>query len=162
MKITIELPEVMTASIRGIEVSLDLFTATPEVQAQIATRLALYGMRKFNDAAPMGLKAPVGDEKAMEKFKQDCADNARHLIAKWLAGDFEADRSREPADPVSAKAREIARRLVVDKYGKLGKDATDAAKAEFNERVTKAAGHAKVIELAKAELAKAAALDIDI
>lgn len=159
-RFTIEFPQVVTAKVRGHEVTLDLSKAKDtDTMTEIVRRLAMYGMRKFNDAAPMGLKAPVGDEEAMKRFTQDCAGNAESMIARWLAGDFEAERGeREPSDPVAAKAWEIASRMVREKYGKLAKDATDADKAARKEMIGKAAAHEKVRELAKEELAKAAAL----
>lgn len=159
-KFTIEFPQVVTAKVRGHEVTLNLTKAKDDDTAiEIVRRLAHYGMRKFNDAAPMGLKAPVGDEEAMKRFTQDCAGNAESMIARWLAGDFEAERGeREPSDPIAAKAWEIASRMVREKYGKLGKDATDADKAERKALVQKAADHDKVRQLAKEELAKAQAL----
>lgn len=157
MQVTITMPATVEVSVRGIPVVVD-FASAKDIEGMV-TRLAMYGLRKFNDAAPMGLKAPVGDERAMELFKQACATNARNLIAKWLAGEFEAERGeREPADPVAAKAWEIASRMVREKYGKLPKDASDAQKADRKALIQKAADHEKVRALAREELAKAAKL----
>lgn len=152
--VTITVPASRVVSIRGIDVEID-FSQAKDL-AGFAQRMFDYGFRKFNDAAPQGLKAPTGDEAAMERFKAECAANAKAMITDWLAGDFSTERGGRAADPLTAKAREIARGLVVAKYGKPGKD--EAAKAEFSERVAKAAAHEKVIALAKAELDKAAKL----
>jgi hypothetical protein len=155
MRVTIELSDKLIASVRGTDVEVDLASAkNPE---EFVRRLAVYGLRKFNDASPMGETAPT-DEAGKVAFRARCADNAKAMIADWLAGDFATERGGRVADPLTQKAREIARMLVVKKYGKLGKDASDETKAEFADRVRKAAGLDQVVKLAKAELAKQDAL----
>lgn len=148
-KFTIELPTVLKAEVRGHEVSLDLARADEAVANEIVRRLALYGMRKFNDAATRGEVAPTGNEDKMRAFKARCADNAQAMIADWLAGDFTKERD---VDPVAKRAREIAVGLVEAKYGKLGKDASEAEKAERRAIVGKAAAHDKVRAQAQADL----------
>jgi hypothetical protein len=155
MKITIELPATIEANVRGLPVVIDLASAVnPE---EFVRRLALYGVRKFNDASPMGETAPT-DETGKTAFKRRCADNAEAMVKAWLAGDFETERGGRVSDPLTQKAREIARALVTAKYGKLGKDATDVQKTDFAERVRKAAMLDQVLKLAQSELDKAAKL----
>lgn len=149
MQFTIDLPSVLTAEVRGHEVRLDLSKADAGVATEIVRRLALYGMRKFNDAATRGEVAPTGNEDKMREFKARCADNARAMIGDWLAGDFTKERD---VDPVAKRAREIATSLVEAKFGKLGKDATDAEKAERRAVIGKAAAHDKVRARAQADL----------
>jgi len=149
MQFTIDLPTVLTAEVRGHEVRLDLSKADAAVATEIVRRLALYGMRKFNDAATRGEAAPVGNEDKMREFKARCAENAQAMIADWLAGDFTKERD---VDPVAKRAREIAVALVEAKLGKLPKDATDEAKAERRALVGKAAAHEKVRAQAQADI----------
>lgn len=146
-KFTIELPAVLTAEVRGHEVRLDLTKAG--AAEEIVRRLALYGMRKFNDAATRGEVAPTGNEDKMREFKARCADNAQAMIADWLAGDFTKERD---VDPVAKRAREIATSLVNAKFGALSKDATDAEKAERRAVIGKAAAHEKVRAQAQADI----------
>jgi len=149
MQFTIDLPTVLTAEVRGHEVRLDLSKADAAVATEIVRRLALYGMRKFNDVATRGEAAPVGNEDKMREFKARCAENAQAMIADWLAGDFTKERD---VDPVAKRAREIAVALVETKLGKLPKDATDEAKAERRALVGKAAAHEKVRAQAQADI----------
>jgi hypothetical protein len=128
LTITIGLPEVMTCKVRGHEVKLDLASANGETQRAIAERLVAYGMRKFNDASPMGETAPT-DEAGKVRFAQDCANNAREMIKDWLAGNFETERSggRAALDPVQKRIRELAEAIATHKLGKPGKDAAKIA-----------------------------------
>lgn len=157
MQVTINVPDTTTVSVRGIDVVID-YTKAKDAAA-MAQRLWAYGHRKFNDASPMGLKAPVGDEKAMEAFKASCADNARTMVAAWLNGDFEAERGgggRE-SDPIGKRARAIAVQLVEAKLGKLAKDASDDDKAARAKKVAEVAANDKVRAKAKAQLDEEAA-----
>lgn len=157
MQVTINVPDTMTVSVRGRDVVIDYAKAKDAVG--FAQRIWAYGHRKFNDASPMGLKAPVGDDAKMEAFKDDCAKNAAAMVEAWLAGEFEAERGgggRE-SDPIGKRARAIAVQLVEAKLGKLAKDASDDDKAARAKKINEVAANDKVRAKAKAQLDEEAA-----
>jgi hypothetical protein len=158
---TIDIPNILTFKVRGHSVTLDLNNAaTPEVASGIVTRLALYGLRKFNDASPMGAIAPK-DEAGKVAFAKSCADNAREMVKDWLAGRFETERGESSSDPVATRARQIALRMVTDKFGRPDKD-DERAKTEFAARVRDYAANPKIRAMAERQLADEAEIDIDV
>jgi len=161
MRHTIDIPNILTFKVRGHSVTLDLNNAaSPDVASGIVTRLALYGLRKFNDASPMGAIAPK-DEDGKIRFAKECADNAREMVKDWLAGRFETERGESSSDPVATRARQIALRMVTDKFGKPDKD-SENAKHDFAYRVREYAANPKIRAMAERQLADEADLDIEV
>lgn len=161
MRHTIDIPNILTFKVRGHSVALDLNNAKDEATAsEIVRRLAMYGLRKFNDASPMGAVAPK-DEPGKVAFAKACADNARAMVKDWLAGDFETERGGSETDPVATRARQIALRMVTDKFGKPDKD-NENAKADFAYRVREYASNPKIRGMAERQLEAEADLAIDM
>ena len=158
MRHTIDIPNILTFKVRGHSVTLDLNNAaTPDVASGIVARLALYGLRKFNDASPMGAIAPK-DEAGKIRFAKECADNAREMVKDWLAGRFDTE---SVSDPVAREAMIIAAEYVKKKYGSPDhKD--EAAKAEYIKRRNAAAVHPTIVEMARKAVEYRATLDIDV
>ncbi len=159
-QITIELPQILTFKVRGHEVKMDLDDASD--LPGIAKRLALYGLRKFNDASPMGETAPNGGtDEPKAAFALPCASNAREMVKDWLAGDFETERSGggRTANPVAVEARAIAIAYFTTKFGRKPEPKNDDDKATL----AKIIAHPTIVAKAeKAVAERAVEIDIDL
>ncbi len=150
----------LTFKVRGHEVLMDL--ATAKDADQIIKRLALYGLRKFNDASPMGATAPNnGTDEQKAAFALECASNAREMVKDWLAGEFETERSGggRTANPVAVEARAIAIAYFTTKFGRKPEPKNDDDKATL----AKIIAHPTIVAKAeKAVAERAVEIDIDL